>query len=46
MTITISPQAANDLDKEMEAVEPTRHPDPDDALDFMGLVSPFFGQGY
>ena len=30
----------------MEAVEPTRHPDPDDALDFMGQYPPFFAQGY
>ena len=30
----------------MEAVEPTRHPDPDDALDFMGQYPTFFAQGY
>ncbi|WP_375473919.1 hypothetical protein [uncultured Nostoc sp.] len=41
--MTISPEAMNDLFNE---VEPTKHPDPGDALDVITQCPPFFAQGY
>jgi AraC-like DNA-binding protein len=46
MIITISQSAYDELFEEMTAVEPTYHPDPQDAWDFMGNFPPIMGRGY
>lgn len=46
MTLSISQSAYDELCDEMSAVEPTYHPDPADADDFMGEFPPLIGQGY
>ncbi len=46
MTLSISQSAHDELMDEMDAIEPTYHPDPDDDRDFMGSFPPLLGQGY
>jgi hypothetical protein len=46
MTLSISQSAHDALFDEMNAFEPTDHPDPEDEQDFMGRFPPLMGQGY
>lgn len=46
MTISISGSANDELFKEMESLESSRHLDPQDMQDFMGNFPPVMGRGY